>query len=169
MNMPILPMVISAYNMKGRIKMKKRIAYILMSACVITASFGLTACGSGSDDNGQTTTAEVTTKNEVSTPVQNETEEDTTVVEDNKIAYNVKVVDEAGNPIANAMVQMCKDSCVPAVTNAEGVAEFNLEADDYDVKLIELPDGYDYTGEEHVFKFADGETELTITLKAVAE
>lgn len=145
--------------------MKKKIAYILMSVLVMTAS--LAACGSDSN-NEETTTAAATTNNEVTTPVQNETEEDTTVVDDNKVAYKVKVVDEAGNPIANAMVQMCKDSCVPAVTNDEGIAEFNLAADDYDVKFIELPAGYDYTGEDHVFKFADGETELTLTLK-VAE
>lgn len=164
--MPILHTVISAYNEKGRIKMKKRIAYILMSVLVMTASLGLAACGSGSDDEGDTTTAATTTNNEVTTLAPTETEEDTTAVDDNKVAYKVKVVDEAGNPIANAMVQMCKDSCVPAVTNAEGVAEFNLESDDYDVKFIELPAGYTYSGEEQVFKFAEGETELTLTLKA---
>ena len=145
--------------------MKKKITYMLMSALVATASLGLAACGSDSDNGAETTTS--ATNNEVSTPEETTKQEDTTVAEDdNKVAYQVKVVDEDGNPIASAMVQMCKDSCVPAVTNADGVAEFKLAADDYDVKFIELPAGYTYSGDEQVFKFADDETELTITLKA---
>ena len=146
--------------------MKKKIAYILMSTIVMTAGLGLVACGSADDNGTETTTV---TTSEVTTPVPTTKQEETTNKdEDNKLAYQVKVVDEAGNPIANAMVQMCKDSCVPAVTNADGVAEFKLEAADYDVKFIELPAGYTYSGDEQVFKFAEGELKLTITLKAAS-
>lgn len=148
--------------------MRKKLAYVLMSALVATASLGLIACGESGNET-QTTTAstnQTDKSNETTAEQQTSKKEETTKAEeDNKLSYKVTVVDDAGNPIAGAMVQMCKDSCVPAVTNADGIAEFKLEAADYDVKFIELPTGYTYSGQEQVFKFADGELKLTITLK----
>ena len=149
--------------------MKKKSVYVLMSAFVASTSIGLMACGGESDNETQTTvisTNQTDRSNETTRHEQTTKKEETTKAEeDNKLLYKVTVVDEAGNPIAGAMVQMCKESCVPAVTNAEGVADFRLEAANYDVKFIELPAGYTYSGDEQVFKFSDGELKLTITLK----
>lgn len=93
--------------------------------------------------------------------------ETTAPAEDNgKVTYTVKVVDEAGNPMANLFVQLCSESCVPGVTDADGVAVFNLPEADYHASVTSLPEGYTYTTTETEFYFEDGSTELTITLKA---
>lgn len=79
--------------------------------------------------------------------------------------YTVTVVDESGNPVVGAMVQLCKDSCVPGVTNESGVATFTLPEDDYKASMLAMPAGYAYAGETEEFYF-EGAFELTITLKA---
>ena len=81
------------------------------------------------------------------------------------VQYTVTVLDEEGNPIVGAMVQLCKDSCVPAITDAEGVATFNLPEDDYKASMLAMPEGYAYAGEEDTFYF-DAAFDLIITLKA---
>ena len=72
-------------------------------------------------------------------------------------------MDEAGAPIVGAMVQLCKEACVPAVTNAEGVATYSLAKEDYKVSFIQVPAGY--TAEQTEYYFAADSYELTITLK----
>lgn len=132
--------------------MKKLIAVCLL-LCVV---LGLCACG---DTNPVTTTEPTTTE---------PTTETTT--EAAASGYTVKVVDEGGNPIAGAMVQLCAESCIPAVTDENGVATFaNAEPrNDYKVSFVSLPAGFDYVDETHDFYFAEGQTEITLTLKAVA-
>ena len=79
--------------------------------------------------------------------------------------YTVTVVDENGTPVVGAMVQLCKDSCVPGVTNESGVATFTLPEDDYKASMLAMPAGHAYAGETEEFYF-EGAFELTITLKA---
>ncbi len=134
----------------------KRIFAVILMLCMV---FGLCACGGNGEDNTteavpDTTEAETTT----------EAEEQSTV-DDGKVAYQVKVVDEAGNPIAGALVQMCKDTCFPSSTNESGIAEFSLPEADYKVSFLFLPAGYTYSSEAQEFYFDGDTTELTITLK----
>lgn len=82
--------------------------------------------------------------------------------------YTITVVDEGGNPIAGAMVQMCKDSCIPGATDANGVATFTMAEDDYKVSFLTMPAGFELVDETSEFYFEAGSTEMTITLKAVA-
>lgn len=83
--------------------------------------------------------------------------------------YKVTVVDTDGNPIADALVQLClNETCNPAKTDANGVASFNVDDADYKVSFLRLPDGYNYSGEETEFYFADGSYEMTITLAKAA-
>ncbi len=82
---------------------------------------------------------------------------------DSKVTYRIKVVDEANKPMPNVMVQLCKDSCFPATTNQEGVAEFNLAEAEYKASVTVMPEGYRAEAEE--FRFEAGSYELTITLK----
>ena len=86
--------------------------------------------------------------------------------DDDKVTYTVKVVDEGGNPVVGAAVQLCKDSCLPGMTDAKGVASFRTVEDTYKVSFMTMPSGFEADAEE--FYFADGTYELTITLKAVA-
>lgn len=136
--------------------MKKLIAIVLM----LTMALSLAACGgnSAAETEAPETEAPVVTTEapvvETEAPVE---EED---------AYIVTVVDEAGNPIAGAMVQMCKDTCFPGVTGADGVAKFVLAEDEYKVSFLALPAGYTYVDDAQEFYFEDGSMELTITLKA---
>ena len=93
-------------------------------------------------------------------------EEATEAVDDGTVTYRVKVQDEAGSPIVGAMVQICLDTCLPGMTNEEGVAEYQVAEADYKVSFLALPEGYTYTTEETEFYFDAGSTEMTITLKA---
>ena len=134
----------------------KNMKNILALVLVLCMALSLVACG-GSADAPETSaaTTEATT-------------ETTEATQDNvQSGYKVTVVDENGNPIANAMVQICKDSCLPGMTNAEGVATFNVAQEDgYKVSFMTMPAGYEAEAEE--FYFEAGATEITITLKAVA-
>lgn len=143
----------------------KKITYLLLSALVTFSAIGLCACGGNGDENK--TTEPTTKKEEISTTAKNE--EESSSEDTSKVKYTVKVVDEEGNPVVGAMVQLCKDSCVPAMTKDNGVAEFELAEDNYDVKFAVFPKGYEYSTDEQVFHFESGKTELTITLKKVAE
>ena len=126
---------------------------------ILLLSLSLCACGGKSEaENTQATQAPVVTEAAVQqTEAPEKNEED---------SYTVIVVDENGSPIAGAMVQLCKDTCYPGVTDADGTAKFTLPEDDYKVSFLTLPTGYTYSDEAQEFHFADGSKEITISLKA---
>lgn len=134
--------------------MRKLIAAILLLTMV------LCLCACGEDPNPAQTTTTPKTPNTTTTTA-------TTTVSDGKVTYTVTVTDESGNPVAGAMIQMCKDACVPGRTNDQGVAEFRLAQDSYKVSFLVMPEGYGYMGEATEFYFETGATELTIQLKKV--
>ncbi len=80
---------------------------------------------------------------------------------DELVDYTVKVVDSEGNPVANTLVQLCTDSsCLaPKMTDAEGVAVFSQEANEFKACV---------TGTEDYYYF-DGATEVTIVYDAPVE
>lgn len=115
------------------------------------------ACG-GNDDEKTTTTTTTTTEN-------NQTEDNNAV--ENK-GFKVTVVDEGGSAVSGVMVQLCKDACVPAKTDDNGVATFTIEVTDgYKLSVMSCPAGYEYDGEAEIY-LEDGATEYTLTVKAVA-
>ena len=128
---------------------------VVMALCMV---FALCACGQ--DTAGDDNTTPVGTTTNPSTHVSDP-------VDDGKVTYIVVVEDETGAPIPGAMVQLCKDACVPGVTDESGCASFNLPEDDYKVSLMTMPAGYDYSTEETEFYFEDGKYALAIILKAV--
>ncbi len=128
----------------------KRFVIVALLACL---TLGLCACGE-TDTPENTTTAPVET---TTAPAE--------TVADGKVTYTVKVVDEGGNPVVGAMVQLCKETCLPGATDAEGVAKFSVVEDDYKVSFMTMPEGYEAEAQE--FYFEAGSYELTITLKAV--
>ncbi len=84
---------------------------------------------------------------------------------DGKANYTVTVTDEAGNPIPGVFVQMCLESCIPCITNAQGVASYpNMAVADYKVSFISIPEGY--TSEANEYHFEKDTYEMTIVLKA---
>lgn len=128
--------------------------------CMILAlmmAFTLCACG------GEETPATEATEAPV---VQPAVPEETEAADDGKVTYTIHVQDAEGNPLAGVMVQICKDSCLPGMTDAEGNAVFTVAEDNYKVSFLSLPAGYTYTTEETEFYFETGATEITLTLKA---
>lgn len=132
-------------------------------AAVLMLSLALSLCACGEKATAETE-APVVTEAEVVVTEAPEIETEAPAEEEG--GYTVTVLDENGAPIAGAMVQLCKDACVPGVTDAEGVAKFNLPEDTYKVSFLALPAGYTYVDEVQEFYFENGSMDMTITLKA---
>ena len=146
----------------------KNLKCLMAIVLMLAMALSLAACG-GSEAPAETKAPETEAPVVVTEAVEVETEAvevETEAPVEEAPAYTVKVVDEAGNPIAGAMVQLCKDTCFPGVTDADGVAKFALAEDDYKVSFLALPAGYTYVDETQEFYFDNGSMELTITLKA---
>ncbi len=79
-----------------------------------------------------------------------------------KTTYTVKLIDTNNQPIVGTDVQLCVgDLCrLPQATNADGVATFELDPDNYTVKIPNLQ-GYVI---EAYYTFPSNSTELTIQL-----
>lgn len=125
---------------------------ILVLFTVLCLLLSLCACSGNeqtSTDPQQTTTAAVTTTAAQDTP-----------------AFEVKVVDADGNAVSGVMIQICKDTCIPKVTDENGVAVFDIEVtDEHKLSVLSCPEGYTYTGEAEVY-LEDGATEYTVELDA---
>ena len=91
-----------------------------------------------------------------------------TKLADEKVTYTVTVIDQNGDPVIGAGVQLCYNNvCLPAVeTDANGVMTNTLKAG-YEVSvLLTLPDGYSKTpvsGDYHAI-IPEGETTATVTV-----
>jgi len=133
-------------------------------ALVLCLALSLCACG-GSE--APATEAPATQAPATEAPATEAPEAEPAIPE-GMVQYTITVVDEGGNPIAGAMVQMCKDSCIPGMTDAAGVASFTMAEDDYKVSFLTMPAGFELVDETSEFYFESGSTEMTITLKAVA-
>ena len=138
--------------------MKRILTLLLLGAMVLC----LCACGETKPAEDTQPAAQATTQPATTQP----TETTAAPTEDSKVTYTVKVVDENGKPLAGVAVQLCDEFCVFASTDAEGVATFKLEEGGYHASVMALPEGYAHVSDQVEFDFADGATEMTITLKA---
>lgn len=141
----------------------KRFLALCLALCL---ALGLIACGS--------TQADEPSDEGTKAPAANQTEPTQATdapTENPNPVYTVKIVDEAGNPVVGAMVQMCQgETCMPGpLSDANGTVTFQVAEADYKVSFLGgVPAGYAYTTEETEFHFEAGAYELTIVLKAVA-
>lgn len=131
----------------------KQYKKILAALLAVLMMVSLCACVGGNEpaDKDEDTTTKPTTTT-------------TTKADDGKVTYTVKVLDDAGAPVVGAFVQICKEACIPAPTNADGVATWTVAEDDYKVSFAVPPAGYEVESEYH---FEDGSRDLTITIKKV--
>lgn len=129
---------------------------------VLAVGLMLCLCACGGDVEPDVTTVPTT---EATEPTTEATEPVTDAAEP---TYVVTVVDDENCPVAGAWVQLCLESCVPAMTDENGVANFFLEEADYKVGFTVMPVGYEYAGAEQEWYFADGENTMTIVLKKSA-
>lgn len=128
--------------------MKKLLALIIALGMILS----LCACG----DN-ETKTDDTDTKVQ-SSQTENSSKEETTP------KFQVTVTDADGNAVKGVMVQICKEACVPAATDENGVAIFNVEiTDGYKLSVMSCPEGYEYTGEAEIY-LEDGDTEYTLEI-----
>lgn len=136
--------------------MKKLFAALLLVCMAVS----LCACGASEATEPQDTIPAVT---------QPQVTEAPTEAEATGVTYTIKVVDEGGNPVAGAMVQLCAEMCLPKITDSNGVAVYeNMEErSDYKASVTVYPAGYEQLGDV-VDHYLDGATEVTITVKAVA-
>ena len=147
-------------------KSLKKLLAGMLAICMILC---LCACGSkeAAEDNKdaesqveQNESENANVEAEPSTDAEEDVEEEAEVA----ATFKVVVVDGSQNPVEGVMVQMCKDTCVPAKTDADGVAIFNIDdADGYKLSVLMCPEGYEYTGEAEIY-LESGATEYTIEL-----
>lgn len=139
---------------------------MVIGTLVTCATICLSGCGSDKAAEGDTTTAAVTENNNKTTEPKTEPKTEEQTVADSRVVYTIKVVDEEGNVLPSVMVQICKDACVPGVTNDQGIAEFKVDEDpEYKASIMQMPEGYELAGEEKNFYFESGSKDITITLK----
>ena len=143
--------------------LKKIFATILMVCMMLS----ICACGNGNTEG--TGSENNKPGSEVDSTVDTGKDSEGTNVDDDKIVYTIKLVDESGAPIADTFVQLCDEkSCyAPVKTDANGVAEYKMAEGEYKAAVTIMPAGYqDVTGE--YFYFEGDATEVTITLKKAA-
>lgn len=132
--------------------MKKFLALIMALAMV----FCLCACGG--DENGPTGNEALNTQQ------QNDTE--TSSEEETTPKFEVTVVDQNGDVVSGIWVQLCNESCLPKVTDENGVATFDAEiTDGYKLSVMTCPEGYEteYVGTNYIY-LEEGITEYTFEI-----
>lgn len=87
--------------------------------------------------------------------------------ENTGVSYTIRVVDQNGDAVVGATVQMCSDSgCFPFnPTDANGESVSIKDADNFKAQIVSLPDGYtDITNGEYQQFSGDAEGGFTVTI-----
>lgn len=139
--------------------MKHLFAFVL----AVMLMLSLCACGGSGDASSEPSQTSGVADTTQSTP-------ESTPAAVSGVVYTAKLVSENGDPISGVMLQICDETCMPALTDAEGVATWNVpeENPDYHVSVTAMPEGYTHSGDETEFYYESGSFDLTITLKAAA-
>ena len=137
-------------------KFLKNLLCILLIACF---AFSFAACADNDAANNE--------NNDDTTP-KVETEEVKDTEEVAPAGLKVTVTDDTGSPVSGVVLQVCKDTCVPSVTDAEGIASFNVEVtSEHKLSVLTLPEGYEYNGDAEIY-LEDGMTEFAVEITKVA-
>ncbi len=130
----------------------KKLLVLFTALCLVLC---LAACGEGAGTAVNTGPAETSSVAET-----------TPAVTDSTASFEVKVVDKDGKAVQGVMLQICKDTCIPMMTDENGVASFNIEVtDEHKLSVLSCPEGYVYSGEAEVY-LEDGLAEYTVELDA---
>jgi len=141
-------------------RMLKMMCVFLLAVCLLGT---LCACDAGGKNpNPDSSVTDDSSVDDSSVPAGDESSQP---VDDGKVTYTVTVKDADGNPVSGAMVQICKETCFPTMTDANGVATWSMEEDEYKISFAMTPAGF---AVEEAYYFEDDATEMTITLQ-VAE
>ena len=129
----------------------KKLFAIILAFCMI-----FTFCACGADKNGPN-------DNDV---INNEQNDAATSSQEEVAKFKVILVDQNGDPVPNTMIQICQDTCLPKVTDADGIALYDFEeTDGHKISLFSCPEGYEteYVGDNYIY-LEDGETEYTFEI-----
>ena len=79
-------------------------------------------------------------------------------------AYEIKVVDQNGNPVEGVMANLCDDSmCNMVKSDEKGVMTFNGKQYAYHITILKVPEGYSFDSKEELHT-ADQPGTMTITM-----
>ena len=158
------------------------IALVCVLACTLSFVVACDTVADGDETSAETTTEAATT---AGTTEPETSEEETTrgklpheIIEDqqttaagnDKVTYTVTVVDQNGDAVVGALVQMCTilengetgQCMLPMPTDANGVRTLSWEETDFYATITKVPDGYTTdTTTKHYF---DGEVSITVTV-----
>lgn len=84
--------------------------------------------------------------------------------------FEVVVVDEKGTPLPKVKINLNQypDTLVTTVeTDSNGECLFALPEGQYSISLAEVPEGYEYSGDQEKFVFENGKNEVRIVLKKI--
>ena len=130
---------------------------LCVTIAVLCLALCLCACNGTNEPQGDAVTT-TTTESTVAT----------TTTQPQAAGFEVKVVDQNGAPVQGVMIQICKDSCVPKKTDANGVALFDFEIEDgHKLSVLSCPEGYSYAGEAEI-KLESGSTTYTLEVQGEA-
>lgn len=136
--------------------MKKR----SLIAAIVTFSVSaiiFTACGSKPADIPSSAAPDKTSAPAVS-------EELKTELSAPQNGYTFTVLDECGNPVSGAVVQICSETqCVQIKTDDSGIAFFKAEPGVYDIHILKAPE--EFLIDIDCERTTPDVTEITITLK----
>ena len=84
--------------------------------------------------------------------------------------YLIRVVDQNGNAVAGAKVQMCESEnegvcLVPITTDENGEATYTVEEKGYKAAITSLPEGYEKLSDDYVY-FVNGVAEIVVNKTA---
>ena len=156
--------------------MKKMITLALVAAMTLSVMLCAVSCddatGKESGTESQTESASVSETSSETTS-ESVSEEASTEAESTKVSYTVTVKNEEGTPVAGVEIQVCVgDICKkPRVTNDEGVVVFNIDHPGDEELKLQInggPEGYEYLGADGKILVDADQSEITVTLKAVA-
>lgn len=67
-------------------------------------------------------------------------------------AYEIRVVDQNGDPVSGAVVNFCTDdACTPAQSDGDGVITFEGAPQAYHLQILTLPEGYRFDAEDDLY------------------
>lgn len=80
-----------------------------------------------------------------------------------EVTYSVRYVDQNGNPVAGAMLQVCDDNiCQVFVSDDNGVCTFTLPPYGYELHTLSVPNGYVLNTEVYIAEELGGDLTITI-------
>lgn len=139
---------------------------LIIAALVLCSLAVLCACGG--NEATESSSEAVSSKAVSSEAVSSEAASSEASTDETAAVFEVTVVDGDGNKVPGVMVQICKDSCMPAKSDENGVAKFNLEiTDGYKLSVMTCPNGYTYDGGDIYLE--SGIKEYTLTIEKEGE